>query len=266
METSANMDRQKSVRMLGAAGVVLALTVGMSVGGSAASAVSPAGSLVHQTQAEDECLNGQFFLDVAKGQSFFENINRLGCLRVSTGTVVPGGRVFAPKESVSREAMAAFMYRWGTARGHLEGYPFETPAVSPFADVQPGDKFYREITWLHHKGIATGTRQKSGKPLFQPKEPITREAMAAFISRYFYTDGGLRENNAYDHTPKVSPFADLTANSRFYKEITDMEAFGVTTGFKTDTGSEFRPKENVTREAMAAFITRLHPLDSGRKL
>lgn len=264
MRKNVDMRRQKTVRSMGAVGVALALTLGTLVGGSAASAASPTGGLAHQTQAEDECLNGQFFLDVSKGQSFFENINRLGCLRISTGTVVPGGRVFAPKESVSREAMAAFLYRWGTARGHLEGYPFETPAVSPFADVQPGDKFYREITWLHHKGIATGTRQKSGKPLFQPKEPITREAMAAFFQRYDSTEGGEGEGLQPHTFPSVSPFVDLTPESRFYYEITQVGR--VMKGFKVGTGREFRPKENVTREAMAAFISRISPLSNGLKI
>lgn len=268
-------ERRKTFTLVRAMGLVV--IAGLLAGASSLSmAVAPAhADLMARAEAQPNiqlrtpapgCYEKPFFLDVGKSQGFFGAINAMACEGVATGMAARGGRVFAPKEAVTREAMAAFIYRRGIAADHLFGYPFETPAESPFADVRPGDKFYREITWLHHKGITTGTPQKNGKPLFQPKTSITREAMAAFLYRYDYTEGGYWGGNTYDRVPKDSPFEDMTTESRFYREIAYVGSQGEARGFKTQTGREFRPKESVTREAMAAFIMRLKPLDSGKVL
>ena len=81
---------------------------------------------------------------------------------------------FRPHDLVDRNAMAAFFYRFA-------GSPqFEAPAVSPFWDLSPDEPFYKEITWLRSTDITTGWSDGS----FHPYEPISREAMAAFIYRY----------------------------------------------------------------------------------
>ncbi|QIM19569.1 S-layer homology domain-containing protein [Leucobacter coleopterorum] len=145
---------------------------------------------------------------------------------------------------MTREAMAAFMFRMdGTSS-------YQAPKVSPFADVKPGDKFYREISWMHSQGLSTGTRQTSGKPLFQPKAALSREAMAAFMFR-------LEKPKAYQ-APKVSVFSDMKPSDKFYREVSWMYASKLTTGYKAPNGSRsFGPKQSLTREAMAAFMYRL---------
>ncbi|WP_449282919.1 S-layer homology domain-containing protein, partial [Leucobacter sp.] len=60
---------------------------------------------------------------------------------------------------------------------------YKAPKTSPFSDVKPGQKFYKEITWMYKSGLSTGVKQKSGKPKYMPKSSVTREAMAAFIYR-----------------------------------------------------------------------------------
>jgi hypothetical protein len=84
---------------------------------------------------------------------------------------------FLPKAKISREAMAAFMYRFAGSPKH------SVPSTSAFADLKKGDKFFAEIHWMKTAGITTGVQQPSGKPAFQPKNSVTREAMAAFIYR-----------------------------------------------------------------------------------
>ncbi len=69
--------------------------------------------------------------------------------------------------------MAAFLYRYA-------GSPtFTPPARSPFTDIGPGDQFYKEETWLAAQRITTGW--PDGR--FQPTQPITCDAMAAFLYR-----------------------------------------------------------------------------------
>ncbi len=117
------------------------------------------------------------FSDVKPGDPFYNEIAWMHQMGYSTGIKQPSGKPkYAPKDRVSREAMAAFIYR-------MEKASYVGPAVSPFADVRKGDKFYNEIAWMHQKGYSTGIKQPSGKPKYAPKDRVSREAMAAFIYR-----------------------------------------------------------------------------------
>ena len=80
---------------------------------------------------------------------------------------------FRPKETVNRDAMAAFFYR---AAGSPE-YTNANPAK--FSDVQD-NPFAKEIAWLEEQGITTGWPDGT----FRPGQAIDRDAMAAFIARY----------------------------------------------------------------------------------
>lgn len=74
--------------------------------------------------------------------------------------------------------MAAFMYR-------LAGSPeFNAPAESPFADVDTTNPFYKQITWLASSGISSGWNETNGTKTYRPFEPVARDAMAAFMSRF----------------------------------------------------------------------------------
>jgi hypothetical protein len=82
------------------------------------------------------------------------------------GTFRPGGRV-------TRDAMAAFLYR-------LDGAP-PGPFPDPgFTDVAPGHPFFREISWMAQQGITEGFDDGS----YGAGLPVTRESMAAFLQRY----------------------------------------------------------------------------------
>ncbi|WP_053382859.1 fibronectin type III domain-containing protein [Leucobacter celer] len=184
------------------------------------------------------------FTDVQKGDKFSKEIAWMAAEGISTGVKQANGTYqYQPKNRVTREAMAAFLYRLSAPKD------FKAPATSPFADVQPGDKFYKEIAWMHQEGVSTGTRQASGKPQFQPKSGITREAMAAFMYRLDATKKPA--------VPAVSPFADVRKGDKFYKEIAWMSQSGLSTGIKQSSGKPaYAAKSNVTREAMAAFLYR----------
>jgi surface-anchored protein len=118
------------------------------------------------------------FTDVKPGDKFYREIAWMASEGISTGVKQANGTVkFQPKSGITREAMAAFMYRID------EGKKPAVPAVSPFADVQKGDKFYREIAWMSQSGLSTGIKQPSGKPVYAAKSNVTREAMAAFLYR-----------------------------------------------------------------------------------
>ncbi|MCF3138562.1 lysozyme [Paenarthrobacter sp. AR 02] len=119
------------------------------------------------------------FADVATNNPFYKQITWLASKGISTGwTEANGTKTYRPLAPVARDAMAAFMYR-------LAGSPAYTPpAKSPFADVATNNPFYKQITWLAASGISTGWAEANGTRTYRPLEPVARDAMAAFMSRY----------------------------------------------------------------------------------
>ena len=71
--------------------------------------------------------------------------------------------------------MAAFLYRAAGSPAHTP------PPATALRDVTPSSTiFYAEITWVLEQRIATGW----GDGTYRPTEPISREAMAAFVYRW----------------------------------------------------------------------------------
>lgn len=182
------------------------------------------------------------FVDVTSKTAFAKEINWLADRGISTGWDTPKGRVFRPTARISREAMAAFLYR-------LAGSPaYAPPSSSRFVDVSKNRSFYKEISWLSERGISTGWDTSKGKT-FRPLDPISREAMAAFMYRAAGSPG---------FSAGSTPFLDLDPGDGFYKEIVWMASQGITTGVASFGGCRmFDPKGSVTRDAMAAFMYRL---------
>ena len=110
------------------------------------------------------------FTDVKEGDPFYKEIVWFQQQGITTGWP---DKTFRPHDPVSREAMAAFFYRYSGKP------PFEVQNA-PFKDVPEQNMFYREIAWLHDSKITTGWDDGT----FRPHESISREAMAAFLYRY----------------------------------------------------------------------------------
>ena len=113
------------------------------------------------------------FPDVPAAHPFCGEIDWLADTAITGG--YPDG-TFRPATPISRQAMAAFLYRFDHP-----GAPKPTCGASgPFPDVPPAQSFCGEIAWLADAGITGGYPDGT----FKPSEPITRQAMAAFLHRY----------------------------------------------------------------------------------
>jgi uncharacterized protein YkwD len=189
------------------------------------------------------------FLDVCKDHKFGTEITWMLKSGLSTGVATTGGRSYQPKGTVSREAMAAFLYRLSTPSGAKAPQGYTAPRVSPFADVPVSHKFYKEIAWMYTSGLSTGIKQRSGKPQYAPKDGVSREAMAAFMFRL--------DNPSGYRAPGTSPFADVSRSHQFYTQIAWMYDEKLSTGVQQRSGKpKYLPKDRVSREAMAAFLYR----------
>lgn len=172
------------------------------------------------------------FFDVASTHPFVAGITYAKNQGITTG--YPDG-TFQPFGSTQRAAMAAFLYR-------SQGSPAYTPpAVSPFVDVPTNHPFYKEIMWIKDQGITTGMTATT----FAPAAPVNRKDMAAFLYR-------LAGQPAFT-APAVSPFADMTPTSQFYKEVTWLHSEGITTGYPDG----YHPLEDVQRQASVTFLYRM---------
>lgn len=119
----------------------------------------------------------------------------------------------------------------------------------PFVDVAASAPFATEIVWMHSSGLSTGVAAGGGARAYQPKAPVSRAAMAAFLFRRAAPSGYA--------APPVSPFADVPVSHQFYREIAWMYERGISTGITQPRGKpKYLPSSPVSREAMAAFLAR----------
>ena len=136
---------------------------------------------------------------------------------------------YAPAQGVTREQMASFL-----------GRTFDLPAGAEvtFGDVEPGSTHASAIGSLAAAGITQGCAP--GR--FCPREPVSREQMASFLSR------------ALGLTPAGEPhFRDVAAGSTHADAVAALAEAGLTAGC---TAELYCPREVVTRGQMATFLHR----------
>ncbi|OWY61799.1 hypothetical protein B7486_61860, partial [cyanobacterium TDX16] len=110
------------------------------------------------------------FRDVGAGHPFHEDVEWLADQGITTGFA---DGTFRPAAPTSRQAMAAYLFRFS-------GEPaFDPPATPSFVDVGAHSPFLLEVEWLADAQISTGFT--GGR--FQPSQPVSRQAMAAFVFR-----------------------------------------------------------------------------------
>ncbi|MFW2514214.1 D-alanyl-D-alanine carboxypeptidase family protein [Demequina sp. SO4-13] len=110
------------------------------------------------------------FRDLSPSHQFYREIVWMWREGITTGW---SDGTFRPDTHITRDAMAAFLYRY-------EGRPpHDAPRTSVFSDVPRDAPFYKEITWLRSAGLTTGWPDGT----FRPYQGTSREATAAFLFR-----------------------------------------------------------------------------------
>jgi len=176
------------------------------------------------------------FVDVFGEHPFCLDIEWLVAVEVTQG--YPDG-TFRPTASVTRQSMAAFLYRYAGSP------PYTPPATPSFPDVPTTHPFITEIEWLAEQGITGGFADGT----FRPSAAVTRQSMAAFLYRF--------AQSPPFGDPAVPSFSDVPTSHPFFTEIEWLAGTEITGGFADGT---FRPTSPVTRQAMAAFLHRYDAL------
>ena len=174
------------------------------------------------------------FEDVPEGFQFEYEIDWAATVGLANG-YADGG--FHPAAPISRQAMAAFLYR-------LEHDGATAPActTAPFPDVTVANEFCGAITWMVESGLTTGYADGT----FRPTAAVSRQATAAFLYR-------LETGADVLPTCTAAPFPDVPTGNTFCAAIAWLVQSGITQGYADGT---FRPTTAVSRQAMAAFLFR----------
>jgi subtilisin family serine protease len=110
------------------------------------------------------------FVDVSSSAYYDPAVRWLKAAGITTG--VGGTNRFEPNQIVTRDQMAAFLWRLVKSPA---GYP-----AHGLVDVPSGAFYDAAVRWLKATGITTGV---GGTNRYEPRSPVTRGQMAAFLHR-----------------------------------------------------------------------------------
>jgi hypothetical protein len=176
------------------------------------------------------------FTDVADNNWAYCYITRIFGEGITSGY---GDGRYGPDDFVTREQMAVFITR-ALEDVPPDGYCGDT---APFSDVSATRWSCKYVKRLVELGITSGI----GGGLFGPEDTVTREQMAAFLTR------ALNEvpNDGYCGT--VDPFTDVPYTWWSCKYVKKLAELGITAGYGD---GRFGPGDFVTRAQMAVFLSR----------
>lgn len=123
---------------------------------------------------------------------------------------------------------------------------------APFPDVPVGHPFLGDVAWMVREGLASGFLDGT----FKPGQPVTRGQLAKILHA--------RAGSPAPSGPTLT-FTDVDPSNAFATAIAWLASTGATGGFADGT---FRPGDQVSRQAAAAFLWRLagSPVVSGPSL
>ena len=174
------------------------------------------------------------FLDVDDTNPFCQDINWLKIGGITQGD--DGGTLYKPTTAQTRQAMAAFMYRYynpGDAdRSCTQPYPWP--------DVNATQEHCGSIIWMKESHLANGYSDGT----YRPGANVSRQAVAAFLYRATH-------NGAPDPGCSTKPYPDVALDNEFCGAISWFKEQGIASGYEDGT---FKPTNPVTRQAMAAWV------------
>lgn len=153
-----------------------------------------------------------------------------------------GNSIFEPNGSTSRAMIVTMLY-------NMAGEPASDYKMT-YKDVNDYDWFAEPIRWATETGVVFGYSDEE----FGPNDPITREQMAAILTRYCDEIRGIDISNQTDNLPfedtdDITPYA--------YGYICWCYNMGIISGRE---GNVFEPKGLCTRAEAATFVYNLYLL------
>lgn len=133
-------------------------------------------------QQDGPCTNSQsqVFSDVPQTSQFCKSITALSQQSITTGYA---NGTFRPGASISRQAIAAMIYRaYNVVVNGNTVTDASCTMPSPFKDVDARNTFCGDIEFMHRMGLSDGYADGD----YHPAAYTSRQAIAAFIYQYDY--------------------------------------------------------------------------------
>lgn len=127
----------------------------------------------------------------------------------------------------------------GNTRPIIPANPGKTDKNFPFTDVRKNDGCYDAVDYLYSKGIMNGTSSTK----FSPNGELTRAMVVTILYR--------AQGEPAVHTS--GSFKDVAAGCYYTEAVEWAAANNIVKGF---TDGTFKPDKSVTREQLAAFLSR----------
>ena len=174
------------------------------------------------------------FADVAADAWYADAVRYVSERGLMSGT---GDTAFSPDDTTTRGMVVTILWR-------LDGSPAWT-TTSGFSDVEESAYYAEAVGWASANGIVGGYDNET----FGPRDPITREQMAAILYRFAQTRG-------WDTTA----WADLSG----YADAGEISAYALPAlqwangaGLIAGSGGAILPGDSATRAQVAAILMRL---------
>ena len=177
---------------------------------------------------------GTAFSDVAKGQWYTDAVAWANTNGIVTGY---GGGIFGPNDAITREQMAAILYRYAQHKG------YETGASGNITSFSDGGKVssyaVQAMNWAVGSGLISGV----GNNTLSPQSGATRAQAATILMRFDQEITGAADSSNIGMVYSVSDVqatgksATVTVNTidSCTLELTVLDEDGTKTLFKTST-------------------------------
>ena len=176
---------------------------------------------------------GAAYADVAPGSWYEAAVNQVTEPGYMEGV---SDTQFAPDAYVTRATVVTVLWR-------MEGSPLPAATVS-FGDVNPSAWYGQAAAWAKENGIANGDTRGD----FKPEQFVTRQELAAFLTRYdAYRGSELAEGTLglYSDAGEISAWAE------------ESMAHAVGMGLLEGAGGKLSPTASATRAQLAVILQRL---------
>lgn len=135
----------------------------------------------------------------------------------------------------------------GNTRPIIPANPGKTDKNFPFTDVSKNDGCYDAVDYLYSKGIMNGTSSTK----FSPNGELTRAMVVTILYR--------AQGEPAVHTS--GSFKDVATGCYYTEAVEWAAANNIVKGF---TDGTFKPDKSVTREQLAAFLSRFAQYDDAK--
>lgn len=169
------------------------------------------------------------FTDVSDKAYYYEPVMWAVENDITKGT---SETTFSPAATCTRGQVVTFLWR-------AMGCPEVEGVDNPFADVKPGDYFYKAVMWAVKEGVTQGIDPTH----FGPGKTVTRGQTVTFLWRAAGQDAVVSEN----------VFSDVAPGDYFYNAVMWAVENEVTKGTSNTT---FSPAAGCTRGQIVTFLYR----------